>query len=98
MYFSQIKLYSQQGESAMAKETSIPVFTDTETLDEVSDCLTAPLEIPMPGPCDQQTLFEILVRAASQGESIEQTGLTCADVPTGNAIRYPLEKLDDLEA
>lgn len=82
----------------MAKETSIPVLTDTETLDEVIDCLTEHLEIPMQGSCDQQTLFEILVRAASQGESIEQTCKTLADVPTGNDIRYHLEKLDDLEA
>jgi putative transposase len=82
----------------MAKEPLIPVWTDTATLTEVIDCLTEHLEIPMPGSGDQQMLFEILGRAASQGESIEQTCQTLDDVPNGNAIRYHLEKLDDLEA
>jgi putative transposase len=81
----------------MAKTTPLPVLTDTETLAEVIDCLTEHLEIPMQGDHDQHTLFEILVHAASQGNSIEQTCKTFADVLTGNAIRSHLEKLEDLE-
>lgn len=81
----------------MAKAAPTPVLTDTETLTEVIDCLAEHLEIPMQEVGDQHTLFEILIHAASQGESIEQTCNTFADVPTGNAIRYHLEKLDDLE-
>lgn len=83
---------------ATPKERSAPVLHDTEPLGEVIDCLTEHLEIPMQGACDPKTLFEILVRAASQSESVEQTCNTLEDVPGGNNIRYPLEKLDDIEA
>ena len=83
---------------ATSKETSAPVLHDIETLDEVIECLTEHLELPMQGGCNPKTLFEILVRAASQSESVEQTCNTLDDVPGGNNIRYHLEKLKDLEA
>ena len=79
-------------------ETSAAGLKDVETLEEVIDCLTEHLEIPMQGACDQKTLFEILVRAASQNESVEQTCNTLEDVPGGNNVRYHLEKLDEIEA
>ena len=79
-------------------ETSAAVLRDTETLEEVIDCLTEHLEIPMQGACDQKTLFEILVRAASQNESVEQTCTALEDVLGGNTVRYHLEKLKEIEA
>lgn len=79
-------------------DTCAPVLHDAETLEEVIDWVTEHLEIPMQGACDQKTLFEILVRAARQKESVEQTCNTLEDVPGGNDIRYPLEKLEEIEA
>ena len=81
----------------MAKETSVEVLRDTQTLEEVIDCLSEHLPIPMQGVCTLRTLFEILVRAASQSDSIEHTCQTLEDVPNGNDIRYHLEKVDDIE-
>lgn len=79
-------------------ETSAAGLKDAETWEEGMDCLTEPLEIPMQGACAQKTLFEILVRAASQNESVEQTCNTLEDVPGGNNVRYHLEKLEEREA
>jgi hypothetical protein len=53
-----------------------------------------PLEhvsIEMNGACSLETLFEVLLRAASRIDSIEHTTQRIAGVPTGNAIRYHLD-------
>jgi hypothetical protein len=48
-------------------------LTDSETLDEVLNCLIENIPIETQGACNQKNLFEILVRAASIGDSIENT-------------------------
>ncbi|GBG20358.1 transposase, IS4 [Nostoc commune NIES-4072] len=48
-------------------------LTDLETLEEVLECLTENFSIETTGVCDQKTLFEILIKAASSGDSIENT-------------------------
>lgn len=50
----------------MAGTTIAPVLTDDKTLKEVVNCLTEHLPITTQGKCNQQTIFEILIRAASQ--------------------------------
>lgn len=49
--------------------TKEPALTDSETLDDVIKCLAENFAIETQGVCDQQTLFEILVKAASSGDS-----------------------------
>jgi hypothetical protein len=44
-------------------------LTDSETLEEVLECLIENFSIETQGVCDQQTLFEILIKAASSGDS-----------------------------
>ena len=72
-------------------------ITDTETLDEVLECLAENFSIETQGACDQKTLFEILVRAASNRDTIENTAKTLNKIPSGNDIRYHLNKIDDFE-
>ncbi|MCM0592475.1 MAG: hypothetical protein HEQ19_26580 [Gloeotrichia echinulata CP02] len=48
-------------------------LTDSETLEEVLICLSENISIKTQGACDQKTLFEILVGAASNADSIENT-------------------------
>jgi len=74
-----------------------PALSDGETLKEVVSCLTEYIPISTQGNCDQQTIFEIIVRAASQRDSLENTSKTLKTAPTGNDIRYHLEKYDNLE-
>jgi len=67
------------------------VLTDDQTLEMVLECLVEHLPMETQGACDPETLFTILVRAASTNDSIEHTCETLADVPCGNDIRYHLE-------
>ena len=80
----------------MAHPDVTPALTDSETLEEVISCLTEYIPIPTQGNCDQQTIFEILVRAASQRDSLENTSKTLKNAPSSNDIRYHLE-YDNLE-
>lgn len=73
------------------------VLTDSETLKETLECLAENLSIETQGACDQKTLFEILVRAASSADSIENTTKTLKKAPSGNDIRYHLNKIDNFE-
>jgi hypothetical protein len=72
-------------------------LTDSETLDEVIECLVENFSIETQGGCDQQTLFEILTHAASTGDSIENTAKLLKNVPTANDIRYHLNKINNFE-
>lgn len=74
------------------------VLTDEHALNEVIDCLVEHLSIDMQGECDEETVFTILVRAASTNESIEHTANTLEDAPDGATIRYHLEKRQDMTA
>ncbi|MEH2183876.1 MAG: ISH3 family transposase [Nostoc sp.] len=81
-------------ESESTKELAL---TDSETLDEVIKCLVENFSIETQGVCDQQTLFEILIKAASSGDSIENTAKLLKNVPTANDIRYHLNKINNFE-
>ncbi|MEE3719462.1 transposase [Tumidithrix elongata RA019] len=55
-----------------------------------------PLPIEMEGGYSPQELFETLLRVASRGDSIEHTAKCLEGLPTGNGIRYHLNKLVDM--
>ena len=56
------------------------------------------LPLDMNGSYTVPEVFEILVHAASRGDSLEQTARTLEGAPSSNSIRYHLEKLDDMQA
>jgi IS4 transposase len=86
------------GKKAKKSEfTEEPILTDSETLNEVIECLVENFSIETQGACDQQTLFEILIKAASSGDSIESTAKLLKNVPTANDIRYHLNKINNFE-
>ncbi|WP_414586148.1 ISH3 family transposase [Scytonema sp. PCC 10023] len=72
-------------------------LTDSETLEEVLECKPENFSIETTGACDQKTLFEILIKAASSGDSIENTAKSLKKIPSGNDIRYHLDKIDNFE-
>jgi hypothetical protein len=76
--------------------SSTPAITDEETLESVIDCLSEHLPIERSGRYPARELFEILVRAASRGDSIEHTAKTLEGSLSGNGIRYHLDKFDDM--
>ncbi|MDM8544119.1 hypothetical protein QUF90_23835, partial [Desulfococcaceae bacterium HSG9] len=48
------------------------------------------------GACDWKTVFEVLIRAAAAGDSVENTCRTMRDVPCGANIHYHLEKYNKM--
>ena len=86
---------TKKGICTMASVT--PVVTDAATLEEVIETLQEHIPMEMEGDFQPEMLFEILVHAASNAESIEQTSRTLDAAPTGNDVRYHLNKLEDLE-
>lgn len=80
-----------------SESTEELALTDSATLDEVIKCLVENFSIETQGVCDQQTLFEILIHAASSGDSIENTAKLLKNIPTANDIRYHLNKINNFE-
>jgi hypothetical protein len=73
-----------------------PALTDEGVLATTLDCLLEHVSIEMHGAFSLETLFEVLLRAASRADSIEHTTQRLSWVPTGNGIRYHLDKLEDM--
>jgi hypothetical protein len=73
-----------------------PALTDEATLEVALDCLLEHLPIEMEGAYTPADLFEILLRAASRGDSIEHTVQQLEGAPSGNGVRYHLDKLNDM--
>lgn len=72
-----------------------PALTDEATLEVALDCLLEHIPLEAQGGYSPEMLFSILLRAASRGDSIEQTARSLQGVPTGNGIRYHLDKFED---
>jgi len=76
--------------------STTPALTDESTLDSAVDCLLEHLPLEMEGSYTLRDLFEILLRAASRGDSIEHTVRSLEGAPSGNGVRYHLDKLEDM--
>ena len=72
-------------------------ITDSEVLAEVVDCLGEQIQIDTEGAFNQTDLFNILVRAAANSDTIENTAKTLKQSPSGQAIRYHLQKFNDFK-
>jgi putative transposase len=72
-------------------------LSDDETLTEVIECLAENIPIETQGACDPKMLFNLLVRAACNRDSVENTAKILQQVPCGNNIRYHLDKLNNFE-
>ena len=57
----------------MTTSTENAVLTDKDTLKEVIDCLTEHISIETQGAFNQTDLFNILIGAASNTDTIENT-------------------------
>jgi putative transposase len=70
----------------------------SETLEETIDCLTQHISLDSQGACDPESLFQILLRAASKGDTIEQTAKELKGATSSNNIRYHLGKINDFSS
>ncbi len=72
-------------------------LTSQETLENTINCLSSHISLETKGAFDLDSLFKILVRAASCGATIEQTAKELKNVPSSNNIRYHLNKIKDFK-
>jgi putative transposase len=70
-------------------------LTDEETLTEAVDCLAKHIPLNAQGAGEPKTLFQILLRAAATGDTIESTAKQLKQVTTSNNIRYHLGKINN---
>ncbi len=68
-------------------------LTKEETLTEVVNCLSKNISINSTGARNPESLFQILVRAASKQDTIENTCKELNQTTSGNNIRYHLGKI-----
>ncbi len=76
----------------MTNSTENAVLTDKDTLKEVLDCLSEHISIKTQGAFNQTDLFNILIGAASNTDSIENTAKKLKKSCSGKNIRYHLDK------
>ncbi|MBD2249053.1 hypothetical protein [Nostoc sp. FACHB-888] len=62
-----------KGLISLAMTAATQVLTHNQTLKEVVDYLGENVPIKTQGNCEQQNIFEILIRAATQRDTIENT-------------------------
>lgn len=81
----------------MAKIETQILLTESETLQETINCLTEYIPLSTQGAFSSSELFQILVRAASNRDSIENTSKLLKKSPCGKNIRYHLDKIKNFE-
>ncbi|GGA18915.1 hypothetical protein [Okeania sp. KiyG1] len=81
----------------MAKVENQILLSESETLQETINCLTEYIPLSTQGAFSSSDLFQILVRAASNCDSIENTSKILKKSPSGKNIRYHLDKIDNFE-
>ncbi|VEP17538.1 transposase (fragment) [Hyella patelloides LEGE 07179] len=77
----------------MIKISEKAVLTDEGTLEEVVDCLKENISVKTQSDCQQNHLFNILVGAASRGDTIENTAASLKNSWSGRNVRYHLKKI-----
>ena len=81
----------------MADSLTKLALTSQETLENTINCLSTHISLETRGAFDLESLFKILVRAASCRATIEQTAKELKNVPSSNNIRYHLNKIEDFK-
>lgn len=81
----------------MAEIKNQILLTESETLQETINCLTEYIPLSTQGAFSSSDLFQILVRAASNRDSIENTSKILKKSPCGKNIRYHLDKVNNFE-
>jgi putative transposase len=82
----------------LTKNNSQILITASETLEETIDCLSQHIPLKTQGKIKSSNIYQILVRAASNCDSIENTSKILKESPCGKNIRYHLDKISDFQS
>ena len=81
----------------LTNTTEKAILTDEETFKKVVDCLKENISIKTQSDCQQTDLFNILIGAASQADTIENTASTLKNSWSGRNVRYHLSKINNFK-
>ena len=81
----------------MIKTSRKIALTDSEVLSTVIDHLSEQIHLDTEGALNQTDLFKILVRAAANSDTIENTAKALKKSPSSQAIRYHLQKINNFK-
>jgi putative transposase len=73
------------------------LLTESETLPTTIDCLIQHIPLETQGGFSASDLAQILVRAASNCDSIENTSKMLKNARCGRNIRHHLDKINDFD-
>lgn len=76
--------------------STTPALTDERTLEVAMACLLEHMPISTEGGYSPEDFFHVMLRAASRGDSLEHTAKRLEGAPSGNTIRYHLDKWTDM--
>ena len=72
-------------------------LTELDVLQETINCLAQHISLDTQGAFSSEDLFQVLARAASNCDSIENTSKILKRVPCGKNIRYHLDKINNFK-
>jgi putative transposase len=81
----------------LINETRQILLTESETLPTTIDCLIQHIPLETQGGFSASDLYQILVRAASNCDSIENTSKMLKNARCGRDIRHHLDKINDFD-
>jgi putative transposase len=81
----------------LINETRQILLTESETLQTTIDCLIQHIPLETQGGFSASDLYQILVRAASNCDSIENTSKMLKNARCGRNIRHHLDKINDFD-
>ena len=81
----------------MANNKELILLTEDEVLHSTIQCLTQHIPLEASGACTSQDLFQLLVRAASNCDSIENTAKGFQKSPCGKTLRNHFHKIDNFK-
>ncbi len=79
----------------MNEQNSPLILTESEVLEPTIKCLVHHIPLKTQGAFDAQDLFQLLVKAACNCDSLENTAKGFKKAPCGKTLRYHFDKIED---
>lgn len=76
--------------------SSTPALTDEATLTAAIDWVSTQIPLETQGSYSPQTLYQVLLWAASRQDTVEHACQVLTGVPSSNDVRYHLNQLEDM--
>ena len=79
----------------MANNKNLLLLTEDDVLHSTIECLSQHISLEASGACTSQEIFQLLVRAASNCDSIENTAKGLKNAPCGKTLRNHFNQINN---